>query len=220
MLITGEGYKDWKVLLKNQFKQGCQSMIKALIFDFYGVIYSNFNWSAIDERIYSDSSKAEVFTKLKRQANKGYISNEELTAKVGSLAEDDKYPNRPAVKSGPSLNYAVLGLIESIKSDKCKIALLSNGTHEHINNVFAKLGGTDNFFDTVITSSDTQFIKPSKKAFLGAAKRLGTQPNQTLVIDDSPGHVAGALAAGLQAIKFENMEQLRQDLRRMGIIDA
>lgn len=194
-------------------------MIKALIFDFYGVIYSNFDWDAIDARIYPDKSKAKEFVALKRRANKGDISNDEFLLNVSELADDANHPNAPAVKLGPSINYTALGLIESIK-DRYKIGLLSNGTHKHINHVFEELGGADKFFDEIITSSDTKFIKPDKQAFLGVAKKLGVDPNETIVIDDSAGHIDGAKKAGFETIRFNDMEQLRQELTWLGVIDA
>src|SRR5680860_1471722 len=101
-------------------------MIKALIFNFYGVIYGNFNWDIIDSRIYSDENKARAFVDLKTSANRGDISNEELLEQVAKLAEDEKHPNNSTVKFGPSINYAALGLVESLKH-KFKIGLLSNG---------------------------------------------------------------------------------------------
>lgn len=191
-------------------------MIKALIFDFYGVIYGNFNWDIIDSRIYSDENKARAFVDLKTSANRGDISNEELLEQVAKLAEDEKHPNNPAVKFGPSINYAALGLVESLKH-KFKIGLLSNGTHEHISRVFKELQGTDKFFDIVITSSDTQFIKPSKEAFISAARKLGVEPDEVLIIDDSAGHIEGAKKAGLKTIKFDDMDQLRREFEHLEI---
>lgn len=191
-------------------------MIKAIIFDFYGVIYSNFDWEAIDTRIYSDKDKSEEFASLKRSANRGDLSNEEFLAEVARLAEDKVYPDKPAVKLTPSVNYPILGLIDSIKN-KYQIGLLSNGTHKHIDSVFEKIGGASKFFDAIITSSDTQFIKPSKEAFNGATKNLGVKPDEALVIDDSSGHIEGAKNAGLQTIKFNDLKQLRQDLERLEI---
>ncbi len=191
-------------------------MIKALIFDFYGVIYSNFDWDVIDERIYPDETKAKEFIALKRAANKGDLSNDKFLTEVSKIAEDVKYPDKPAVKLDSSVNYSVLGLIESMKN-KYKIGLLSNGTQEHINSVFKKLGGANKFFDVVVTSSDTQFIKPSKEAFIGTVKRLGTKTEETVVVDDSPGHIEGAINAGLKTIQFSDMKQLRQDLERLEI---
>ncbi len=193
-----------------------QIMIKALIFDFYGVIYSNFDWDVIDERIYPDEVKAKEFRALKRTANQGDLSNKEFLTEVSRIAEDEKHPDKPAVKLDSSVNYSILGFIESMKN-KYKIGLLSNGTHEHINSVFGELGGANKFFDVVVTSSDTQFIKPSKEAFAGITKKLDVKPKETVVIDDSPSHIEGAKKAGLKTIEFNDMRQLRRDIEYLGI---
>ncbi len=64
-------------------------MIKALIFDFYGVIYSNFDWNVIDARVYPYEDRAKEFVSLKRLANKGDISNTDFLSAVAKLAKDE-----------------------------------------------------------------------------------------------------------------------------------
>jgi len=191
-------------------------MLKAVVFDFYGVIYSNFDWNAIDERIYTDPEKAIEFRRAMRHANLGEISNEEFLKTTSNLAEDTKYPEKQAVNFKSSINYSALRLIENLRS-RYKIGLLSNGGHAHIKNALAEVGGESKYFDVVVSSSDTRHIKPAADAFFNIVERLGAQPQTTLIVDDSPGHIAGAVAAGLQAIRFSDMKSLRVELRKIGV---
>jgi HAD superfamily hydrolase (TIGR01509 family) len=47
---------------------------------------------------------------------------------------------------------------------------------------------------------------------------LGRPARRILFIDDRPENVAGAVAAGMKAIRFEGAEALRRELRNYGIL--
>ncbi len=191
-------------------------MIKALIFDFYGVIYSNLDWEVIDQRIKTDEQKAVEFKKLVQKANVGSVDNTKLLEGISKLADDTMYPENLAVNFEPSINYSALGLIENLKI-KYKTGLLSNGGRANIDEVLNDVGGAGKYFNVVMSSSDTSYIKPAKEAFLNMSELLGSEPNETLVIDDSYRHIQGADTAGLKTIRFVDMEQLRSELNRFGI---
>lgn len=191
-------------------------MIEAIVFDFYGVIYSNFDWEVIDERIYGSQPNTIKFKELIAKANSGELTNTQLLLSTGQLADDDKYPQRPAVKAEPSLNYAALRLVEDLKT-RYKTGLLSNGSKQHITGVFELVGGVDKFFDVALTSADIGYAKPNQEAFKKMAEQIGVEAGKILMIDDSPQHVAGAQAAGLQTIRFNDMAHLRRDLSAIGV---
>lgn len=191
-------------------------MIEAIVFDFYGVIYSNFDWEVIDDRIYGSELNTQKFKELIGQANSGKITNTQLLKRTGKLAGDDSYPDKLAVKTDPSLNYVAIGLIEGIKT-RYKTGLLSNGSKRHIAEAFEQVGGVDKFFDVVLTSADTGYAKPKLEAFTSMVGRLDVEPQKTLIIDDSPQHIMGAQLAGLQTIRFNDMEHLRRDLSAVGV---
>lgn len=194
-------------------------MIEAIIFDFYGVLYSNFDWEAIDERIYSDAQKKNEFREYIRQANLGKMTNEELVRHASRLASDKLHPEKPVINPSPSLNLVALGIIEDVKS-KYRIGLLSNGGREHINLVFEDVGGVEKYFDVVVTSTDSHFMKPDRRSFKAMTDRLAVQPGRTLMIDDSPKHFEGAIKSGLKSIMFNDMKQLRDDLTKLGVLNA
>jgi HAD superfamily hydrolase (TIGR01509 family) len=55
--------------------------------------------------------------------------------------------------------------------------------------------------------------KPSRAFFDRMVRRLGLDPSTTILVDDSPSNSAGALAAGWQAIRFQDAETTRDALR-------
>lgn len=60
--------------------------------------------------------------------------------------------------------------------------------------------GLDGFFDHVVTFDDTRQGKPSPAIFLEAARRLGVDPGECLVLDDSDEGVEAAERAGMKVI--------------------
>lgn len=55
-------------------------------------------------------------------------------------------------------------------------------------------------FTAVVCADDVQRGKPSPDLFLEAARRIGTAPAASLVLEDAPNGVAAALAAGMKVI--------------------
>lgn len=67
-----------------------------------------------------------------------------------------------------------------------------------------RLTGLDRFFDPyhVLSSEMVSNGKPAPDLFLLAAQRLGVEPQDCVVIEDSPHGVTAALAAGMDVIGF------------------
>lgn len=75
------------------------------------------------------------------------------------------------------------------------------------------------FLDTprgVTVSGEIGLIKPDLAIYERHARDFGLEPENTLFIDDMPANVAGAQAAGWQAVQFTGAEKLRADLARYG----
>jgi len=70
------------------------------------------------------------------------------------------------------------------------------------------LGG---FFDGIVWGSEVSESKPSPQIYLLTAKRLGAEPKDCIVIEDSPLGVRAAKAAGMRCLAVTNT-QLRQAL--------
>jgi 2-haloacid dehalogenase len=55
-------------------------------------------------------------------------------------------------------------------------------------------------------------IKPDPAIYLLTLERLDIAPEESIFIDDSPGHVAAARALGIHAIHFTTAKALEQEL--------
>jgi 2-haloacid dehalogenase len=73
------------------------------------------------------------------------------------------------------------------------------------------------WFDACVISGIEGVAKPDRQIFEILVDRHGLDPGRTVFIDDSPGNVTAAQAAGLEAIRFVSPEVLRGDLRDFGL---
>lgn len=74
-------------------------------------------------------------------------------------------------------------------------------------------------FDGAVVSGRDGVMKPTPEAFALVAGRFGLDPATTLFVDDSPGNVSGARAAGYRAHHFTGAEPLADELRSLGLLD-
>ena len=85
---------------------------------------------------------------------------------------------------------------------------------------FAETRGRFPFLDKprgVTVSGLVGLIKPQREIYDLHASTFGLEPSAALFIDDSQKNVAGARAAGWQALLFTDAATLETDLERLGI---
>jgi len=104
-------------------------------------------------------------------------------------------------------------------SDKFKLGLLSDTDPlhwEYIQSHFPLV----RYFIRPTLSFEVGTTKPNREIYLAAAKNTGARPENCLFIDDLEENVNGAKAAGMQAIRFEGVEQFSMDLRKFGLLQS
>lgn len=72
-------------------------------------------------------------------------------------------------------------------------------------------------FDGCVISGIEGVAKPDPAIFELLLERHGLDPRRTAFIDDSPGNVAAAGALGIAAIRFVSPDDLRRELRALGL---
>ena len=73
------------------------------------------------------------------------------------------------------------------------------------------------WFETIVVSGEEKLIKPDPRIYEILLERIGRQANDCIFIDDAPRNVATATELGFTAIRFENPNQLRAELGRLGV---
>lgn len=75
-------------------------------------------------------------------------------------------------------------------------------------------------FDVLVWSYQLRMIKPDPAIYRYLLQKLGTQPEETLFIDDMPSNIDAAQALGMKGIVFTDVPQLRQELVRQGFDES
>lgn len=190
-------------------------MIKAIIFDFAGVIGTDGYWIWLREKVKDIENQEEFFHKLGNQVDKGIISHEQFVNQLAEKSGVSKELIWPQVFERIVINFDLLGLIKELKKNY-KIGLLTNFTYPWMEKLFEKYKLVQ-YFDEVLISSAYKVIKPEPEAFAKVLELLEVSKEEAVFIDDRQMHVDGAENFGIKAFLFTSNEQLKKDLQEIGI---
>jgi beta-phosphoglucomutase family hydrolase len=97
---------------------------------------------------------------------------------------------------------AVPEVVEHIEAQHGRIpfAVVSGSTRESVTASLGTLKLLDRF-DTLVCAGDYRKSKPDPEAFLLAATRLGVEPSDCLVFEDTEMGIQAATAAGMASVK-------------------
>jgi len=97
---------------------------------------------------------------------------------------------------------AVVAVVHHVKSLGHRTAIASAGRKSHVH---TSLTATNlmHLFDAIITAEDATRLKPHPDLFLTAAARIGIDPSDCVVVEDSPRGKEAADAAGMDCILVE-----------------
>ena len=186
-------------------------MIKGIIFDLDGVLVStdelHYNaWKKLAEEL-----NIHNFTKEDNEKQRGVsrLASLEIVLKKGdkTYSEDEKVKladkkNGYYVDSLKELNQSAVlrGVFSSLTELKRRNLLLSVGSASKNAPMILEKTGLLPYMTQVSCGLDTVKSKPDPEVFVIAARKMGLDPKECLVIEDS--------AAGVEAAKRANMRSL------------
>lgn len=97
------------------------------------------------------------------------------------------------------------------------ILLLSNTNQVHFEMVRANYPILRHF-DHFVLSYEVGFMKPGPEIYRQAVGAAGCRPEECFFTDDTAVNIEGALAEGLDAVRFVTAGQLRADLAARGVL--
>jgi len=113
-------------------------------------------------------------------------------------------------------NPAMLAWQRQLKQHGIKTAILSNMGDTVLANMEREFDWLPRF-DVLVWSYQHKMAKPDPAIYRLALDQLGTQPEETLFIDDRQVNIDAARALGLVSIQFSNIEKLREDIIAAGL---
>ena len=194
-------------------------MIKAIIFDCFGVLY-------VDPGLYFYEKEVENFESLKqdlfdidKQCDRGLIDEVEHDQAIAELTGLDYDFIHANIRGEHTLNDELLQYSQRLRP-KYRIGMLSNVGRGGMRSFFSD-EQCQRYFDAVILSSDVGVVKPSPEIFSITADRLGVKVEECIMIDDRQDNVEGARAAGMNAVLYGTNKQCAEDVEAIiGRYDA
>jgi HAD superfamily hydrolase (TIGR01509 family) len=96
----------------------------------------------------------------------------------------------------------VAGVVEALDAIDLESCVASSGPPEKIRWTLGHTGLLDRFDDRIFSATEVEHGKPAPDLFLHAAARMGWDPAECAVVEDSPAGVEAALAAGMTALGY------------------
>jgi len=184
---------------------------KTVLWDMDGVIAdsNSFHFTAWQETFANRGVNftKEDFTKLFGTRNDFIIRKvlgEGLPKEdIETIAQEKEISFRQKAKGNIKSLPGVIKLLEAIKRGNFKLALVSSAPKENIDLLTSELniGG---YFNCIVSGHEVAESKPHPQIYLLAAEKLGTQPENCIVIEDSPLGVKAAKAAGMRCLAVTN----------------
>lgn len=183
---------------------------KAVIFDLDGVIvctdechYKGWKKLADEEGIYFDReinqrlrgvSRMESLEIVLEKANKAYTAEEKA-----EMAERKNNFYREYIKDLTPADVlpGVMDFCEKLRAQGVKLAIGSSSKNTP---AILKGIGLDTYFDAVADGNQITKSKPDPEVFLLAAKLVGINPADCMVVEDAEAGVEAALAGGMDVL--------------------
>jgi putative hydrolase of the HAD superfamily len=157
---------------------------------------------------------AQVFGHHWSEFDRGTVSIDELATRIANGSPLTPGEVRQVVDAVPrelTVQADTAALIERLHAEGHALFFLSNMPEPYVAHVsappvFARFRGG-------IFSARDKIVKPEQAIYQLHDQRFGTQPGNTVFIDDMPANVAAANAHGWHAIQFETAAQVDHDIR-------
>ena len=188
-------------------------MIKAIVFDCFGVIITDALAVILEELRSKNPGKAQDLVDLLNAASRGLISSEESTEQASELLGMKQEDYRQLIMDGEVKDERLLNYIRTLRKNY-KTAILSNISNGGLHRRFTKKE-LDTYFDFVVASGDIGFAKPEAQAYEYTADGLGVRLAECVFLDDREEYCFAAQGVGMQAIQYQNFEQAKDELEKL-----
>ena len=100
------------------------------------------------------------------------------------------------------LNEGVLNLLHQIKEAGLRIAVATSSSPQ-LASILLERCNVSSFFDAIVTTAEAGNSKPAPDVYLLAAKKIGVEPADCVVFEDSPNGLSSAHGAGMFCIAVQ-----------------
>lgn len=187
-------------------------MIKAVIFDCFGVLVHD-GWLPFKQKYFqSDQALFAEATDLNKAVDAGYIDYYDFVSQVSSLAGISVTQAHTEIAQNPT-DRALMDYIRAFLKPSYKIGMLSNAGANWLDDLFTPQELA--LFDATALSYEMGMVKPQAECYETIANRLDVSVDECIFIDDQERYCSGAVDAGMHAIHFTSTPQLITELTQV-----
>ena len=179
----------------------------AVIFDMDGVIIDSNPFHKISLRLFCEKygfhlSDEELIKKIYGRTNKEWIANlfgalskEELSR----FGEEKESLFREVYKNDIRSLEGLPGFLQSLKEKNIPMAIGTSAPRSNVDFVLSHTG-LDGYLSAILDESDVEHGKPNPEIYLKVAAKLGFEPAQSVVFEDSLSGIESARRAGAKVV--------------------
>lgn len=190
-------------------------MIKAVVFDFAGVIGTEGYWLWLAENIPNLKESEQYFLHISHQVDKGDITEQQFVAALSEKSGKPLETIKKEIFGKIHINGSLLAYMQQLRKTY-KVGLLTNFVEEWITEILTNYQLHD-YFDSIVVSSQEKMIKPDAKIFQLSISQLKVAPEEAVFVDDRQTNVDGAKAVGMHGVLFKDTEQLKNEFQTLGL---
>ncbi|MFQ6122848.1 MAG: HAD family hydrolase [Dehalococcoidales bacterium] len=188
-----------------------KSKLEAVIWDMDGVIadtapYHFKAWQEVFQKRginFTEEDFKRNFGRRNDTIIRNTISQNLSSSEVEAIANEKEENYRQKVAQNIKPLPGAMELLRSLNEHGIKMAIASSAPMENIQLITRGLG-INGCFQVIVWGREVTEGKPSPQGFLLAAKRLGVEPQNCVVIEDAVAGVTAAKRAGMKCLAVTN----------------
>lgn len=187
---------------------------KGAIFDFNGTLFwdTAFHDKAFDIfldkygiKLTDDEKRVKIHGKPNADIMRGILGNQLTNAEIYKLAQEKEAIYRKLCINDLQFSPGAEDLINHLFNKRIPITIATSAGIENVSFYFENMNLGHWFnFDKIVFDNGTFRGKPYPDVFLLAAEKLGLQPNETVIFEDSVPGILAAENAGAGKIYIVN----------------
>jgi putative hydrolase of the HAD superfamily len=115
------------------------------------------------------------------------------------------------------LNTSIVPVVAQLRAARYRLGILSNTCEAHWQFCHQHFYILHEIFQVHALSYELKAVKPNAAIFQRAAELAGVAPDKIFFTDDLAGHIAGAKAAGFNAVQYTGTPDLVAALHQHGV---
>lgn len=184
-------------------------MIKAIIFDFFGVLGTEGTEPFVEAYYPNVKAKIKQTDKYMDEFNLGVLTYQQYLSHLAELGGVTIHEVRAYLDVNKP-NRRLLDYIKKELKPKYKLGVISNAGGDWIYEILDKKDV--DLFDDIVLSHSAGIIKPEPAIYQMSLDNLGVRAEESVFIDDIERYCEAARGLGMKAIHYENFTKMKKDL--------